>query len=71
MSIRDLETERLAAEVAAMTGDSKTGAVRQGLRERRERLRAEERDGKAPPGPGAGAWLVIPAELAGRYAARW
>ena len=71
MSIRDLETERLAAEVAAMTGDSKTGAVRQALRERRERLRAEERGGQAPPGL-AGAWLVIPVgELARRYTARW
>jgi antitoxin VapB len=72
LSIRDLETERLAAEVAAMTGDSKTGAVRQALRERRERLRAEERVGQAPPGSAAGAWLVIPpGEPARRYAIRW
>lgn len=38
LNIKDPETERLAREVAAMTGESKTGAVRQALRERRQRL---------------------------------
>jgi antitoxin VapB len=38
MNIKDPETERLAAEVAAMAGESKTGAVRQALRERKQRL---------------------------------
>ncbi len=38
MNIKDLETERLAAEVAALAGESKTQAVRVALRERRERL---------------------------------
>ncbi len=38
MNIKDPETEKLAAEVAAMTGDSKTGAVRKALRERKQRL---------------------------------
>ncbi|HYU43091.1 MAG TPA: type II toxin-antitoxin system VapB family antitoxin [Vicinamibacteria bacterium] len=38
LNIKDPEAERLAAEVAAMTGESKTGAIRQALRERRERL---------------------------------
>ena len=38
MNIKDQETERLAAEVAALTGESKTAAVRTALRERRERL---------------------------------
>ena len=33
LNINDPETERLAAEAAAFTGDSKTGAVRQALRE--------------------------------------
>jgi antitoxin VapB len=33
LNIKDSETERLAAEAAALTGDSKTGAVRQALRE--------------------------------------
>lgn len=38
LNIKDAETERLATEVAALTGDSKTGAVRAALRERRSRL---------------------------------
>lgn len=41
LNIKDPETERLATEIAAMTGESKTGAVRQALRERRERLQLE------------------------------
>lgn len=39
LNIKDPATEALAAEVARMTGDSKTGAVRTALRERRDRLR--------------------------------
>lgn len=38
MNIKDDETERLASEIAALTGESKTGAIRTALRERRERL---------------------------------
>ena len=38
LNIKDKEAEELAAEVASMTGESKTGAVRQALRERRDRL---------------------------------
>lgn len=41
LNIKDPVTEELAAEVAALTGDTKTGAVRASLRERRDRLRAE------------------------------
>lgn len=41
LNIKDPETVRLAAEVAAMTGESKTGAIRQALRERHERLLLE------------------------------
>jgi antitoxin VapB len=43
LTIRDLETERLADEVAELTRDSKTGAVRQALRAERDRLRRDER----------------------------
>jgi antitoxin VapB len=68
LSIRDLETERLAGEVATMTGDSKTGAVRQALRAQRERLRREEPHRPAPPG----AWVLVPAdELGPRRGERW
>jgi antitoxin VapB len=34
LNIKDPETERLAAEVARLTGDTKTGAIRAALRER-------------------------------------
>ncbi len=38
LSIKDPEAERLAAEVAAMTGESKTRAIRVALEERKQRL---------------------------------
>jgi antitoxin VapB len=38
--IKDPEAERLAAEVAALAGETKTAAVRVALRERLERLHA-------------------------------
>jgi antitoxin VapB len=41
LNIKDKETEELAAEIATQTGESKTGAVRQALRERRDRLALE------------------------------
>ncbi|MBP2324517.1 antitoxin VapB [Kibdelosporangium banguiense] len=41
MNIKDAETERLASEVAELTGESKTAAVRTSLRERRDRLSAQ------------------------------
>ncbi|MQA07453.1 MAG: protein transcription factor [Pseudonocardiaceae bacterium] len=41
MNIKDPEAERLAAEIAELTGESKTAAVRGALRARRDRLVAE------------------------------
>lgn len=41
LNIKDPETERLAAELAALTGETKTGAIRVALRERRARLGLE------------------------------
>ena len=38
LNIKDPETELLAREVAQLTGESKTGAIRTALRERRARL---------------------------------
>ena len=38
LNIKDPEVDRLAAEVAAMAGETKTQAVRVALRERRDRL---------------------------------
>ncbi|MGA2952723.1 MAG: type II toxin-antitoxin system VapB family antitoxin [Caulobacteraceae bacterium] len=47
LSFKDAETDRLAREVAALTGESLTVAVRTALGERleRERLRRGERTG--------------------------
>jgi antitoxin VapB len=42
LNIKDPETERLAAEVAALTGESKTGAIRRALRAERDKLAAQE-----------------------------
>jgi antitoxin VapB len=38
LNIKDRETERLAAEVAELTGETKTRAVKVALQERRARL---------------------------------
>jgi antitoxin VapB len=43
ISIKSVETERLAREVAAKTGESLTDAIRKALQERLERLREERR----------------------------
>jgi antitoxin VapB len=42
LNIKNPEAERLAAEVAALAGETKTEAVAVALRERLERLRAHE-----------------------------
>jgi antitoxin VapB len=42
LNIKDAETEKLAKEVAEMSGDTKTGAVREALRERKERLEGQK-----------------------------
>ena len=39
LNIKNGEVERLAAQVAALTGETKTEAIRKALAERRERLR--------------------------------
>lgn len=41
LNIRNLETERLAEAVVHLTGETKTEAVTQALRDRLERLRRE------------------------------
>jgi antitoxin VapB len=40
LNLKNAEVERLAAEVARLTGESKTEAIRKALEERRHRLRA-------------------------------
>lgn len=48
LKIEDTEAEKLAAEIAEMTGDTKTGAVRQALREKKKRLDARAAVGERP-----------------------
>ena len=43
ISIKSIETERLAREVAAKTGESLTAAIRRALEERLERLKQQRR----------------------------
>ena len=39
LNLKNAEVERLAAEVARLTGESKTEAIRRALEERRQRLK--------------------------------
>lgn len=42
LNIKNLEVERLANELASLTGESKTEAIRKALEERRSRLQPPE-----------------------------
>ena len=73
LNIKDRETEALVAELAAMTGETKTGAVRKAARERLERLRLQS--GRPNPKKDAESfrrwleteiWPLIPDELLGK-----
>jgi antitoxin VapB len=71
LNIKDKETEELAAEVASMTGDTKTGAVRTALRERHDRLTLEAGKRKREPGSlkrflETEIWPLIPEEDRGQ-----
>lgn len=46
LNIKNAEVERLAAEVARLTGESKTEAIRRALDERRRRLRNRSTDNR-------------------------
>jgi antitoxin VapB len=48
LNIEDEETQKLAAEVAELTGETEAGAVREALREKKERLEP------VPRGKGSG-----------------
>ena len=43
ISIKNMETERLAREIADRAGESLTGAIRRALEERLERMKKERR----------------------------
>ncbi|MDQ6771702.1 MAG: type II toxin-antitoxin system VapB family antitoxin [Candidatus Dormibacteraeota bacterium] len=70
LNIKDPETERLAREVAALTGESKTGAIRVALRERRARLALQGVAGDREKALRAlleeEIWPALPEEMIGR-----
>jgi len=43
LSIKSMEVERMAREIAAKTGESITGAIQKALQERLDRLKRERR----------------------------
>lgn len=73
LNIKDPETEQLAAEIATLTGESKTGAIRTALRERKQRLGLA---GAAPNREQAlrelaeELWSELPPELRGHAPSR-
>ena len=70
LNIKDPVAEQLAGEVARLTGETKTGAVRTALAERRERLLAEratdDRTTQLKRVLEDEIWALIPPELLGR-----
>ena len=74
LNIKNASVELLAAEVAALTHETKTEAIRKALEERRARLQAMS--GKAPGRKGLrehlekSVWPLIPAAEMGRALSR-
>lgn len=70
LNIKNPEVERLADEVARLTGESKTEAIRQALLERRRRLRErvtlEARRGRLESFLVREVWTRVPADQLGR-----
>lgn len=70
LNIKSAEVEQLAEEIAAMTGESKTQAVREALKERRDRLAfgivPAERERHLRRFLEQEIWSKIPAEQLGR-----
>jgi antitoxin VapB len=70
LNIKNQEVERLADEVARLTGESKTEAIRQALLERRRRLRERvtllSRRARLESFLAREVWARVPADQAGR-----
>ena len=70
LNIKDPDTERLAAEVAALAGESKTRAVKVALQERKARLaargRVHDRHAHFVRFLEAEVWPHIPRKILGR-----
>lgn len=74
LNIKDAETERLATEVAALTGETKTRAVKVALSERKERLARRvvrpDRIGRLRQFLEEEAWPQVPPGLLGKPISR-
>jgi antitoxin VapB len=73
LNIKNEEAERLAAEVARMTGESKTEAIRRALAERRQRLTyrvSPDREARALRFLEREVWPRIPDDQIGRRLSR-
>lgn len=70
LNIKNAQVERLAEEIAGLTGESKTEAIRQALLERRERLRYRfasiDRAQKIQTFLEREVWPRVPKQLLGR-----
>jgi antitoxin VapB len=70
LNIKNAEVERLAEEVARLTGESKTEAVRRALSERKQRLAHRvdpgDREGRARQFLEREVWPLVPADELGR-----
>ena len=74
LNIKNDEVERLAAEVARLTGESKTEAIRRALAERRQRLAYRinpgDRETQALRFLEREVWPRVPADQLGRRLSR-
>lgn len=74
MNIKNAEVERLAAEVAAMAGESKTEAIRRPLEERRARLAyrigPSAREARLARFLESEVWPLVPVDELGRRLTR-
>lgn len=74
LNLKNAEVERLAAEIARMTGETKTEAVRRALEERRRRLAYRvETGGRSSAGRRyleEEVWPLVPDEQRGRALTR-
>ena len=70
LNIKNAEVERLAEEIARLTGESKTEAVRRALSERRQRLAhridAADREGRLRGFLEREVWPLVPPDELGR-----
>jgi antitoxin VapB len=73
LNIKNAEVERLATEVARLTGESKTEAIRRALEERRRRLRSqstEQRRARVLRFLEKSVWRTLPKAAMGRRLTR-